>query len=264
MNTDKITDVAAERAASALARMREGAQSSAKITREAWREYGAVLLEKRAVIVGDKAFGHWVKANGLDQPPAGTSGVRSDAIWLAERWEQVQEFFFASDAKEDLHSPRRIRTACRKAGLQWAVKPEKKTANKPSKPTESKVVKLAGTIAMDIESFSKKDQPRLLKLLRDVEKLISTAVVEEVAKQLQPERDRLTAAVEELNQERKHYQVMAKGIKGVITLEEYRDLRGCMHPDRAVSKERMARAFDVVMKLEPYVTTHARLQNVAA
>jgi hypothetical protein len=34
--------------------------------REAWRAYGAALLEQRTVMPSTRAFGAWIKANGLD------------------------------------------------------------------------------------------------------------------------------------------------------------------------------------------------------
>ena len=64
-------------------------------------------------------FGQWVRENGLDEAPANSAPVRSDAMWLAEHWQDVESYLVTSDNTEN--NPRAIRTACRAAGLPCAV-----------------------------------------------------------------------------------------------------------------------------------------------
>lgn len=50
-------------------------------------------------------------------------------------------------------------------------------------------------------------------------------------------------------------QVLRQGIKPHITVDDYKFLLNCLHPDRAPEdrREKFARAFDVVRKIEPYI-----------
>lgn len=92
-----------------------------KLCREAWRDYGAGLLAERKMMPNDKAFGAWIKANGLNTGRAVRAGVRADAMWLAEHWER-----FTTVVNLKNHHPSGIRQECRNAGHEWATAKRRK------------------------------------------------------------------------------------------------------------------------------------------
>jgi hypothetical protein len=49
--------------------------------------------------------------------------IRSEAMWLARHWEEVITFY-AEEATTHDHNPHNVHNACRKAGLEWAMKKE--------------------------------------------------------------------------------------------------------------------------------------------
>jgi hypothetical protein len=118
---DNVVDLLAEKAKAGL----NDVASGGKRTREGWRKYGEALLEARAVYPSNQDYNQWIADNELDVPPAASSATRSDAVWLAEHWQQVEKHF-TFERKTDLHHPQNIRTACRAAGFEWAkAKPKK-------------------------------------------------------------------------------------------------------------------------------------------
>jgi hypothetical protein len=110
----------------------EGAPAKVPQCREAWRDYGAALLEQRKLMPSDPQFGQWVKANGLDLGRASNAQTRSDAMWLAENWGQ-----FTSLVNCNQHNPAYIRQACRDAGYEWAGATARTRASK-TKPRKIK------------------------------------------------------------------------------------------------------------------------------
>lgn len=140
---DMIDDDRAKKARAALERVRKGQTEigrAAKRTREDWRDYGEQLLGKRKEVNSNKLFGQWVKANKLDVEPAKRQGVRTDATWLAEYWDRVEQFYYTLECITEDHHPTNVRQACRKAGMAWAkAKPKKDgTAKKTKKQTGPK------------------------------------------------------------------------------------------------------------------------------
>jgi hypothetical protein len=120
-------DFFAVAARDALKKIAEHSGQFGKRVREDWRDYGHQLLAKRNQLGGnDKAFGQWVKDNGLDAHPAQNPVTRSNAIWLARHWNEVTEFYLRFEPKDQDHWPDNIRKACRAAGMEWAVMPVKK------------------------------------------------------------------------------------------------------------------------------------------
>jgi hypothetical protein len=66
-----VADFHAAAALDALHKIAEHSGQLGKRVREDWRDYGHQLLAKRDALGGnDRAFGRWVKENGLDAPPA--------------------------------------------------------------------------------------------------------------------------------------------------------------------------------------------------
>lgn len=117
----EVGDLCARKAGDALARLKSGNKLHVKRTREEWRDYGAALIVKRSEFTSDKLFGQWITDNQLNTHPANTQSVRSDAMWLAEYWQEVEKFYSTFESRvEHLHRPNNIRQACRKAGCEWA------------------------------------------------------------------------------------------------------------------------------------------------
>ena len=74
-----------------------------RMTRDAWLAYGRVLLAYRDSLPDDpedqpitgspksnQAFAHWVRENGLNVGPAMSPSVRSNALWLARTWPEIE------------------------------------------------------------------------------------------------------------------------------------------------------------------------------
>lgn len=80
--------------------------------------------------------------------------------------------------------------------------------------------------------------------------------VQEAARARAPdEAEAMRAAKARADAEFKKYAAMRKGIKAQMTEDEYRFLLNVLHPDRAPAdrREKFARAFDIVRKLDSYI-----------
>jgi hypothetical protein len=78
-----------------------------------------------------------------------------------------------------------------------------------------------------------------------VEQKVSTVLADRMAHLEECER----RALEQL----KRYQIMANGIKPIISKDDYRFLLNVLHSDRTPEKEKLDKAFIIVKKLEPYI-----------
>lgn len=128
-NTVTATNAAVElHAAAALDALRKIAEHGGqlgKLVRDDWRIYGQHLLAKRNELGdNDKAFGQWVKDNGLDASPAHNPVTRSNAMWVARHWTEITGFYLSAESKDNDHHPNNIRQACRAAGMVWALVPK--------------------------------------------------------------------------------------------------------------------------------------------
>jgi hypothetical protein len=93
--------------------------------REAWHTYGQALWDQRQLMPSKIEFGHWVKEQRLDTGRAASPSVRSDAMWLARQWDDLQSCKTLSGKPIGGHHPTYIRRECREAGLRFAQGPDR-------------------------------------------------------------------------------------------------------------------------------------------
>lgn len=74
----------------------------------------------------------------------------------------------------------------------------------------------------------------------------------EVAKVVQQERIRLSEKEKEAEERYQRFLDLNKTLPGLMSQEEFRLIRGCLHPDRAPEgrRDQFARAFDIFIRLE--------------
>lgn len=220
----------------------------ARRDREAWRDFGLALLEQRKVIPSHKKFGQWVRDHGLDVGPAASFQTRSDAIWLADHWTVIDSV----DIKNN--HPSRVRQECRAAGYPWAVtqgkRREKNAADAKNQPSVKDL--LAQIKALTAERD---------KMIRDFHEAVNTRVEEKTAAELDRYRE-LTAKLEdELEVQRQK----SSKIDSFITLQEWKSVLGCLHPDKpARSVEELTHAFQIFMKTKDGVSPKQDLGTLRA
>lgn len=92
---------------------------------ESWRDYGAVLLAQRQLMVNKKEFGDWIVKYKLNSDPASNAPDRSNSMWIAARWADLVPVL------DRLHhrTPSRLRQECRELGYSWAFAREQANAD---------------------------------------------------------------------------------------------------------------------------------------
>jgi hypothetical protein len=89
------------------------------------------------------------------------------------------------------------------------------------------------------------------KIYSDLKRDFVTVVERETQKRVQAERTRLLTVRKEIEEERERVIAMARGLTAVMTEEEYKLIRGLLHPDRhPENPERYGKAFEAFSRLE--------------
>lgn len=90
--------------------------------------------------------------------------------------------------------------------------------------------------------------------LRDMQESFDEEVRKQLAEHLKPERERLKEAEAEAIEDRTHYLALSQGVAPLISDDEFKLIRGCLHPDRAPAerRDRFNDAFLAINKLAPY------------
>lgn len=109
----------------------------------------------------------------------------------------------------------------------------------------------------EVATLSESAQQKLERLVARELQLRHAALDAEVraaAREMAPqEAEAMRVAKARADAEFKKYAAMRKGLAAQISEDDYRFLRGVLHPDRTPSKEAQARAFDIVRKLDHYI-----------
>ncbi len=105
-------------------------------SREKWIQYGHGLLAGKAQHPSTKAFGAWVRDNGLDVGVAEHANVRSCAMWCAEheadlKAHELKGFQFSGN------HPVELRRQARARNLPWAAKPKSKAKPDPDEQDDA-------------------------------------------------------------------------------------------------------------------------------
>jgi hypothetical protein len=259
-------DVCAVRALAALSRISD----AGKRTREDWRAYGDQLLTKRRALKGDdKAFGKWVKANGLDCGPAKRAYDRADAIWLAEFWQQISDFYISTGANvENINHPRRLRQACRKAGCEWAVSIPSR-AGSPVKLTRAK--RELSEVAEEAKTLPESARAKLERLAEKERKAldarfsieVETAVKAQVEERVALQKKFYIEKLEKTNELNATLAARLKTLDAWMTEAEFKTVLGCLHPDRQPEdqREKYGKAFQIFKRLEEHLNPDARARK---
>ena len=117
---------------------------------------------------------------------------------------------------------------------------------------ETKVEKLMETLPA---SATKKTKAAINQVVSDLRHDFETEVEHVVKERLKQQRDRLHALEKEAQEERDQARALRMNLDGLMTEEEYRTIRGCLHPDRAPEdrKQVFGKAFDIFTRLEKSV-----------
>lgn len=65
-------------------------ETATKMNYTSWRDYGQALLEKRKLVPDTRKFNAWLREHHLNTGLAKRPEVRSNAMWLARDWDDVQ------------------------------------------------------------------------------------------------------------------------------------------------------------------------------
>lgn len=117
---------------------------------------------------------------------------------------------------------------------------------------DTKVEKLMETLPA---SATKKTKAALTHVVNDLRHDFETEVEHVVKERLKAQRDKLHELEKEAKEELDRARNLSMNLDGLMTEEEYRLIRGCLHPDRAPDDRKAAfgKAFDVFTRLEKTV-----------
>jgi hypothetical protein len=117
---------------------------------------------------------------------------------------------------------------------------------------DTKVEKLMETLPA---SATKKTKAALTHVVNDLRHDFETEVEHVVKERLKAQRDKLHELEKEAKEELDRARNLSMNLDGLMTEEEYRLIRGCLHPDRAPDdrKSAFSKAFDVFTRLEKTV-----------
>lgn len=241
MTQAEVPDVRVARGQQALHRLAE----KTKFDLQDWREYGEALQALRERAGTSRAeLGRLVKEAGLGASPAQDNRVRSDALWLADHWEDYTHSAYSS--YPNMNHPHYVRQWCRKQKFAWAAPPV--DPNKPAKAKKPKLTKVDLTEANKrlLEKTIAAEKATLDKLFSQQVQTAVKAALPDAANELA----RLKAlAVEEI----KAYGMRSHGIGPHLSEENYKFLLGVLHPDREPTVEQRQKGFTIVRGLEPYM-----------
>ena len=127
---------------------------------------------------------------------------------------------------------------------------------------ETKVEKLMETLPA---SATKKTKAAINQVVSDLRHDFETEVEHVVKERLRIQREKLYALEKEAQADRDRAKELRMNLDGLMTEEEYRLIRGCLHPDRAPEDRKAAfgKAFDIFTRLEKSVNRDmpAKLRN---
>lgn len=127
---------------------------------------------------------------------------------------------------------------------------------------DGKVQRLIETLPA---SATKKTKAALTQVVHDLRHDFETEVEHVVKERLKQQREKLLALEKEAQEERDRARALRMNLDGLMTEEEYRLIRGCLHPDRAPEdrKASFGKAFDIFTRLEKSVNRDmpAKLRN---
>lgn len=117
---------------------------------------------------------------------------------------------------------------------------------------DGKVQRLIETLP---PTATKKTKAALSQVVNDLRHDFETEVEHVVRERLKDQRERLTAREKEVLAERERVRELRTNLDGLMTEEEYRLVRGCLHPDRAPEdrRQQFGKAFDIFTRLEKSV-----------
>ncbi len=117
---------------------------------------------------------------------------------------------------------------------------------------DGKVQRLIETLP---PTATKKTKAALTQVVNDLRHDFETEVEHVVRERLKDQRERLTAREKEVLAERERVRELRTNLDGLMTEEEYRLVRGCLHPDRAPEdrRQQFGKAFDIFTRLEKSV-----------
>lgn len=143
---------------------------------------------------------------------------------------------------------------------KWSVarltKERDKLLGKPEKVPllsfDNKVDKLMETLPA---STTKKMRKALDDVVRDLKHEFENEVDHVAKERMKEQRARVHQLEKEAREEKERLKALRMNLDGLMTEEEYRLIRGCLHPDRAPAekKEQFGRAFEIFTRLEKTV-----------
>ena len=233
----------------------EAQATTARVSREDWRDYGEALNGLRTQYRSDKLFGAAVKTLGADGSPCSAPEIRTAAMWLASHWSTLN--MFKVDLR-DAHNPILIRRMCRNLGFAWA-KTQKPRKAKPL--AGERITAAAAALPAPMrERFNVAVEHARESLRAEFQKQFRAAVLAEVERclpdEIKQERERARELLTRAHRMLDDFTARRDAVPKAMTREQWRMVLNCLHPDRAPEdrRERYAEAFATVKRLESCLT----------
>lgn len=197
---------------------------------------------------------------GIDPKTAATYASVCSVFTNSTRVEQVSFDVHRRIAVRDLTSEQRLYLLSQAASQRWSGSRITKERDRllgrdervPLLTFDAKVEKLMETLPA---AATKKTKTALKQVVADLRHDFETEVEHVLQDRLKAQRERLHKLEKEAQEERDRARNLRMNLDGLMTEEEYRLVRSCLHPDRAPEdrKTQFTKAFDIFTRLEKSV-----------
>ena len=204
---------------------------------------------------------------GIDPKTAATYASVCSVFTISTRVEQVSFDVHRRIAVRDLTSEQRLYLLSQAALQKWSGARITKERDRllgreervPLLTFDAKVEKLIETLPA---SATKKTKEALSQVISELRHEFEKEVEHVVKERLKAQRERLNNMEKETKEELERARNLRMNLDGLMTEEEYKLVRSCLHPDRAPEdrKQLFNKAFDIFNRLEKSVNRDMPIQ----
>lgn len=206
------------------------------VDEKTWKLAGEVLLEARDLFPGDREFGQWIKSQEFAEPQP-----------TLNRWTHAYHFAhtpgYGQIACDDVHALAQLD--------QFNSRQIQEIASEAKEQGIDAITRRnLKPLLIDL-GFREPPPPPVV--WSENEKI--RGQLKELDRRMEVARD----AQKKANDSRRRYEALTAKHQPLLTLDEFKLVRSCLHPDRDVSKEKLNKAFALFNKLEILFNKQAAL-----
>lgn len=240
-----------------------------------WRITGLILSEARSRFRANQEFGRWCDAQKFSLSRSALRRYRIAAEFVVHHGEQRLpndqqsiECIAYLPVEQQAQVLERIASGEADAGKRsWLIRNgyfgnKNKSGKKRGDAAITKAAEEAENAMSNITSSDDKSalQKAIDAELKRLRAIFAQEVEQAINERIKPLRERLIQDEALARQEKIKYERMVKRVSHIMTYDEFKLVRGCLHPDRArddIERAKMTKAFEIFNRLETKVNPDA-------